>query len=48
MTKGEKGMEIRCKQCGKLLGRIKRAEECVMDFKCTRCGLRRDYSLRNI
>lgn len=42
------GMEIRCKGCNKLLGKIQRAEDCVIEFKCNECGLKLNYNLRNL
>ncbi len=46
--RGNRGMEIRCKGCRKLLGKIERAEDCAIEIKCTKCGLKESYELRNI
>lgn len=42
------GMNIRCKECRKLLGKIERAEDCILEIKCTKCGLKAIYNLTNI
>lgn len=46
--RGNEGMEIRCKRCRKLLGKIERAEDCVIEIKCHKCGLKSHYKLENI
>lgn len=46
--RGNRGMYIRCKRCRKLLGKIERAEDCVLEIKCTKCHLKATYNLTNI
>lgn len=41
-------MEIRCKECGKLFAKLKKAKDCELEYKCSKCGLKTIYSFKNI
>lgn len=46
--RGKKNMEIRCSKCRKLLGEVERAEDFAIAIKCTKCKLKKIYSIENI